>query len=208
MDSTTEEPLCRAVLNSQDSAPLVADRGNPFPQVPEHALSLSLTQSEHSLGLPTQTESLAMVSEGFKSLESAADEDSQRNSPVEEGAAAGFTDGAYNVPKPSDADAKLLQHKTWHPATPERRVQAAPPPPRPSVAPTVHPAKQEAAEPFTPPRGRSAPPTARVLGSAAVRRADEENASAVARERDVAAAFSGLPRVTPRWTHHHLKILL
>jgi hypothetical protein len=63
------------------------------------------------------------------------------------------------------------------------------------------------AEPVTPTKA-PAPPAARVEGSAAAWRAAAAAEAAAARARDVAAAFAGLPRVRPRWTHNYMKILI
>lgn len=79
------------------------------------------------------------------------------------------------------------------PTTPTK----APPPPPSSLPATV-------GTPL-PPKTEPAPA---VQGTSAAWKTDEDRAAKLARERDVAAAFSGLPRVKPQWTHNYMKILI
>lgn len=52
------------------------------------------------------------------------------------------------------------------------------------------------------------PSETRVQGTQAAWKAEAQIEADLARERDVAAAFAGLPRVKAHWTHHYMKILL
>jgi len=79
------------------------------------------------------------------------------------------------------------------PTTPTK----APPPPPSSHLPTV-------GTPL-PPKSEPAPA---VQGTSAAWKTEADRAAKLARERDVAAAFSGLPRVKPQWTHNYMKILI
>jgi septin family protein len=61
--------------------------------------------------------------------------------------------------------------------------------------------------PTTPTKAAPSAPS-KVHGTAAVWEINASRATKLARERDIAAAFSGLPRVKPQWTHNYMKILI
>ncbi len=83
------------------------------------------------------------------------------------------------------------------PTTP---TKASPPPPS-SLPSTVATPQQKPIQNFP-------PPALPVHGTSAAWQTDADRAAKLARERDVAAAFSGLPRVKPQWTHNYMKILV
>lgn len=73
----------------------------------------------------------------------------------------------------------------------------------------------KAAAPATPTKGAAsspapapAPSPVRLEGTSDARRKDAEAAAVAARERDVAAAFAGLPSVRPNWQHRYLKMII
>nr|BAD42341.1 CDC10 cell division cycle 10 homolog [Nannochloris bacillaris] len=107
-------------------------------------------------------------------------------------AAAPLQQAAVAAPQPSPAFQP-------GPATP---TKASPPPPPPPPPPSSLPAT--VGTPLQLPKQQQQA----VSGTSAAWRTDAERAAKLARERDVAAAFAGLPRVKPQWTHNYMKILI
>lgn len=192
-----EHVAFQTVLNAPKEAPppLHADASN----VPEHALSLGAAlDSVDSTDLPMPERK--MVSEKFKSLD--LGEDGRADVLPSSQPTAHSTTSAPRDTHHEGAEEHVSMESSKREKSSLSTLEEE------SIPPTVAmPTTPTKVVPSPAPR-RANHPGHRIPGSTESLRKDDAAAAAAARERDIAAAFAGLPQVRSRWQHNYLKILL
>jgi len=212
----------QVVLNKAEDTNAPFPKPNGSTSVPEHALSLTgALSAEDPVSLPSID--VNMVSEGFSDLKKEPNAEIENVSQTEQHDSLAPQGEKQQEQQQQQETPTTLSAEAFSPLTPS--------PPRPQQSqqsygmqdnietqpaftepgPTT-PTKATPSLPSTvgtplPPKSKSESAPA-VQGTSAAWKTDSDRAAKLARERDVAAAFSGLPRVKPQWTHNYMKILI
>ena len=218
----SDQATVQAVLNRPDEA-MPPPNG---PSVPEHALSLTGALSTvDSTALPPIDES--MVSEKFITLKDETKTVTTKLDFAPKPSKVATQNGSRQAPSTPPPKTVLPNISSPAVSSPPRtplgdvstvtadlvsEIQPAEPA-MPAVAlRPIHqpstPTKAQQAPTPAPPIITPRPSETRIEGNKAAWAAERKVEADLARERDVAAAFAGLPRVKPCWTHYYMKILL
>ena len=195
-----EQAETHTLLNRPDEALPSPDDGSHDLQ--EHALSLDAALKSAGSDFLPQMES-SHISKKFLDVENERKEQFQ---PAPENSARPASTAPASTPQSTTGSLIDYDHLISS-SEPVQQQQQPSPPTTPMAMPmtTAAPSSQKAQTLQFPPQPSEA---GVVQGSRAAWRVETEVEAAVARERDVAAAFSGLPRVRATWKHNYMKILL